>query len=382
MTAKPSTSDGLNRIWASSAVDPDDVVDPDTILGGKVDTGWVEEFPPFQYMNWIQRYTTQHLTHVNEFGVGQWDAVTDYPISGVVISTVDGLMYRSIVNPNVNNEPSVSPSEWELFTQALTATETQAGVLEIATQAEADGSSDDDKIVTPLKLHNRTATETRTGIAEIATQSEANGSGDDDKIITPEKLHNRTATETRRGIAEVATTSEVATGSDDTRIITPLKLQERFFTELKLGEIIKPGDSFSTSTSGNTNVFTMGSIPIGTYKLKCFVNGNMASAATTEEARFFFSTVTNDIQFSVKAIATVTTTPEFKYSSNSALSFDNDVIIGNSTTGTNDAFFEADGIVEFESSSNLNLVCNTDGIALNIRHAIMVLERIEDIDDF
>lgn len=69
-----------------------------------------------------------------------------------------------------------------------------------------------------------TATETQRGIAEVATQVETNAGALDDKIITPLKLNDRTATETRTGIAEIATQAEVTTGTDDTRIITPLKL--------------------------------------------------------------------------------------------------------------------------------------------------------------
>lgn len=69
-----------------------------------------------------------------------------------------------------------------------------------------------------------TATESIRGIAEVATQAETNAGTLDDKIITPLKLNDRTATETRTGIAEIATQAEVTTGTDDTRIITPLKL--------------------------------------------------------------------------------------------------------------------------------------------------------------
>lgn len=81
-------------------------------------------------------------------------------------------------------------------------------------------SFDDDLLVADIP----TATETQRGIAEVATQAETNAGVVDNVIITPLKLNDRTATETRSGIAEIATQAEVTTGTDDTRIVTSLKL--------------------------------------------------------------------------------------------------------------------------------------------------------------
>lgn len=71
------------------------------------------------------------------------------------------------------------------------ATETQLGGGEIATQAEADaaaGSASDTVLITPKKLANRVASETLTGIAELATQAETDTGTDDNRIVTPLKL--------------------------------------------------------------------------------------------------------------------------------------------------------------------------------------------------
>ncbi|MGP2407990.1 hypothetical protein ACTUM1_15730, partial [Listeria monocytogenes] len=67
-------------------------------------------------------------------------------------------------------------------------------------------------IVTPAMLNEKTATETRRGVAETATQSEANGSTDDERIVTPKKLHNRIASETLTGILKLVRTVGTAAG--------------------------------------------------------------------------------------------------------------------------------------------------------------------------
>ena len=82
------------------------------------------------------------------------------------------------------------------------ATETVKGVAEIATQAEVDAGTDDERIVTALKLAARladafgaivSATETIEGVAEIATQAEVDAGTDDERIVTALKLAARLA---------------------------------------------------------------------------------------------------------------------------------------------------------------------------------------------
>lgn len=82
------------------------------------------------------------------------------------------------------------------------ATETVKGVAEIATQAEVDAGTDDERIVTPLKLETRladafgaivSATETVEGVAEIATQAEVDAGTDDQRFVTALKLAARLA---------------------------------------------------------------------------------------------------------------------------------------------------------------------------------------------
>jgi hypothetical protein len=107
------------------------------------------------------------------------------------------------------------------------ASETVAGIAELATQTETNTGTDDARIVTPLKLASRTALDTRAGVVELATDTETQTGTDTARAITPANLSARSATETRTGVAEIATQTETDTGTDDARFVTPLKLATR-----------------------------------------------------------------------------------------------------------------------------------------------------------
>ena len=127
------------------------------------------------------------------------------------------------------------------------ATETAAGISQVATQIEVDSGIDDTKIVTPKKLkgYNKQATETSAGTAQIATQSEVDEGDDDRKIVTSKKLKEmldsvltifatnyvnltQLATESLAGIIKISTTAQVIAGTDDTTAVSPRKLKELY----------------------------------------------------------------------------------------------------------------------------------------------------------
>ena len=67
----------------------------------------------------------------------------------------------------------------------LTSTTTVKGIVELATNAEAQAGSDDTRVVTPAALKSVTATETRAGLVELATQAEVNAGTDNTRYVTP-----------------------------------------------------------------------------------------------------------------------------------------------------------------------------------------------------
>lgn len=223
MADKPNLSEGLNRVWAENGT----FVDPDTIITGKVDLGWVVEVADFEFQNWISHYMTKYIAHVNERGVPVWDANTTYVVSSYVVGS-DGEIYKSNSAANLGNDPT-STGQWDLYQSTFlnAATEILAGIVELATQIETNAGLDDTKAITPLKLAGRTATQSRAGIIEIPTQTETNTGVDDTRAITPLKLAGRVASETLAGIIPIATQGEVDTGTNDTDAVTSLKLQSK-----------------------------------------------------------------------------------------------------------------------------------------------------------
>ncbi|AVJ29148.1 gp53-like domain-containing protein [Achromobacter spanius] len=129
--------------------------------------------------------------------------------------------------------------------RVVPATQTVAGVIEIATTAETGAATDDTRAVTPLKLGQFVsgrvvpATESVAGLIEIATTAETGAATDDTRAVTPLKLGQFVsgrvipATEAAAGIARVATQAQTNAGTDDATIVTPKKL--RFGFSMSLG---------------------------------------------------------------------------------------------------------------------------------------------------
>jgi len=150
--------------------------------------------------------------------------------------TADEMTIKTVANAGVIVRPGtrvaviVDPVADDVFSvgDVPSATETVEGIAEIATQAEVDAGTDDERIVTPLKLANTTglpqATETTLGAVELATQAEVDLGTDPDRVITPATYEGRKSSETLSGHVELATQAEVDAGTDTERAVTPATL--------------------------------------------------------------------------------------------------------------------------------------------------------------
>jgi hypothetical protein len=96
------------------------------------------------------------------------------------------------------------------------ATESVAGILEIATSGEVNTGTDNTRAVTPAGLAAWTGSTNITTVGTITT-----GTWQGDAI---DSTYLPTASTTVQGIIEIATQTEVNTGTDNTRTVTPLTL--------------------------------------------------------------------------------------------------------------------------------------------------------------
>ncbi len=150
--------------------------------------------------------------------------------------TADVMTIKTVANAGVDVRPLtrvavvVDPVADDVFAigDVPQATETVQGIAELATQAEVDAGTDDERIVTPLKLATfpavNQATETVLGVVELATQVEVDAGTDPDRVITPATYEGRQASETLSGHIELATQAEVDAGTDTDRAVTPATL--------------------------------------------------------------------------------------------------------------------------------------------------------------
>jgi hypothetical protein len=116
------------------------------------------------------------------------------------------------------------------------------------------------------------ATETTAGIAEVATNAETLAGASDTVVITPLKLQymidNRGATTSAKGTVELATNAETITGSDTERAVTPSNIVGLFgdsgrkthstngYQKLPGGMVMQWGSWSGATTANNTNNVT------------------------------------------------------------------------------------------------------------------------------
>lgn len=103
----------INKIWSNSG-------DRATPSDQKINQGWVPEIPPHQWFNYIDNKQDQAIAHINQMGVPQWDAVTEYQANkSYAQGPTNGVVYRA-TQTHTNQNPEVSQGFWEVafLTQA------------------------------------------------------------------------------------------------------------------------------------------------------------------------------------------------------------------------------------------------------------------------
>jgi phage-related tail fiber protein len=108
MTSKPQK---MGVTWASQAP-IDNILDPDSVVGGKVDTGWLVEIPSLQFFNWIQNNISARCAYINTLGISEWDADTIYPVGAWVNVPSMSKIFKSTVSNNQGVDPTSGASDW------------------------------------------------------------------------------------------------------------------------------------------------------------------------------------------------------------------------------------------------------------------------------
>lgn len=180
------TKPDFTYVWASGGA----VVAPND---AKKQLGWVAEAPPFQYDNWLQNRQDQMLAHINQRGIPAWDALTNYEAGSLsYVQGSDGKIYKSVAasGPSATVQNPTTDGTDTYWTVAF------ADVGAFLTQAAGDSRyaqrsnnlSDLTNVATArTNLGVVAATETTAGLLEIATALEAQ-SFTANKAIDGEKL--------------------------------------------------------------------------------------------------------------------------------------------------------------------------------------------------
>ena len=166
------TKPDFTYVWASGGA----VVAPNDT---KKQQGWVAEAPPFQYDNWLQNRQDQMLAHINQRGIPAWDGLTNYEAGGLsYVQGSDGKVYKSVAvsgPASVVSNPTtdISDTYWTIAFADVGAflTETSANTLYL--RQDQNGADVDNAATFRANIGVVVATETQAGLLEIATALEA-----------------------------------------------------------------------------------------------------------------------------------------------------------------------------------------------------------------
>ena len=253
-----------------------------------------------QYIVRVDSINTTTINSVDIFQLGVTVLAGDVPADGtastmahndVPVSDISvNLIKHQLLNPAVNiADQSIDISKlnasgtrsngfilryrdagavWEDLPDAST---TAKGIIEIATQSEADAGTSTVTAMTPalvtrlIDAATPDASTSRPGIIQIATASDATTGTNTTLAMTPKLVTDRiralapNATTSRRGLIEIATQNEADAGIDNTRAMTPALVQRR----IRLGTPIA-----STSRRGLIQIANRSEADTGTNTTK------------------------------------------------------------------------------------------------------------------
>jgi hypothetical protein len=122
---KPSN---LNVVWADSGnkIKPED---------SKILTGWVGgEIPPAQFFNYLENRQDRAIAHITQYGISEWDAISDYIGGKSIVQGSNGTVYRAKVD-NFGKDPTIEQDYWEEAFSSVNSLTTRAAFVGYITQS-------------------------------------------------------------------------------------------------------------------------------------------------------------------------------------------------------------------------------------------------------
>ena len=125
-------------------------------------------------LDYIHNY---HINSILQKGGQDYNVLTEYFIGDLVKDEGTAIFYKSITNNNIGNALT-DIANWQLIgnledlQNLAQASETAAGIAELATQAETDAGTDDTKAITPLKLQGKFDLETPDNVVLVKQESD------------------------------------------------------------------------------------------------------------------------------------------------------------------------------------------------------------------
>lgn len=218
--AKPSN---LNNIWAATGTK----VDPGI---SKTSIGWVVQLPPYEYQNWVDNRQDTAIAHINQHGIPEWDANTEYQGNLSYSQGSNGLIYKCVkTNTGLDPTNANNSLSWVRAFEDFGSVQVVQNALNVHLNNYATLSGITNTVLARANLSVYSQAETNAiyafkgGTASIpflvgqATQPQhAVPLSQINSLLVP-------ATESSAGTTVYATVGETAAGAIDNKSITPLK---------------------------------------------------------------------------------------------------------------------------------------------------------------
>jgi hypothetical protein len=191
---KPTT---FNIVWASAGVST-------APSNTKYQTGWVPEKPSYQNFNYLLNKFDVMLNHVNQTGIVEWDSLTEYQANKSYIRLANKIYFCKQTHTNQNPSTDISETYWRPIldgTKLLPDASVSSFMKTVLNDPNGQEAlttmgvtSTGYNVVTATSQANArtaigvvSASESSAGIIEIATASELNTGTDNTRAITPAK---------------------------------------------------------------------------------------------------------------------------------------------------------------------------------------------------